>query len=185
MTALEQGSADLFRARLPELVEVYRQAFLEVYEADPAQAAKERAALMQRHAHREGLRLVIAEEPDGRIIGFCYTYHGRHGQWWHDVVVRALGPDAGRRWLGDCREVVELHVLPEAQGHGLGRRLLRAALDGSAERTSALSALDIRDTRARRLYVSEGFQEVLRGFRFPGTNTEYVIFAKDLPPLAG
>ncbi|HVU93433.1 MAG TPA: GNAT family N-acetyltransferase [Jatrophihabitans sp.] len=180
MITLQRGDGDLFAARLPELLAVYRQAFLEVYEADPEQATRERGVLMQRHAHREGLRVALAEDHSGAVTGFCYTYRGRHGQWWHDVVSRALGDQDGQRWLGNCREVVELHVLPAVQGAGLGRQLLRAALEGSNERTTALSALDVDGTRARRLYRSEGFQELLTGFRFPGSDTRYVILAKDL-----
>lgn len=180
MTILQQGTADLFNARLPELLEVYRQAFLEVYEDDPERATRERGVLMQRHSQREGLRVALAEDASGNVVGFCYTYHGRHGQWWHDVVMRGLGPDAGPRWLADCREVVELHVVPKAQGAGLGRQLLRAALADSSERTTALSALDIDGSRARRLYASEGYRELLRGFEFPGSDTKYAILAKDI-----
>jgi GNAT superfamily N-acetyltransferase len=180
VTSLHEGNADLFTARLPELLEVYRQAFLEVYEDDPERATRERGVLMQRHAQREGLRLALAEDDDGTVVGFCYTYRGRHGQWWHDVVMRGLGPDHGPRWLSDCREVVELHVIPSVQGHGLGRQLLRAALTDATEHTTALSALDIEGSRARRLYASEGYQELLRNFEFPGSSTRYVIYAKEL-----
>lgn len=182
MTTVHQGAADLFSARLPELLAVYRKAFLDVYEDDPERATRERGVLMQRHTQREGLRVAIAEDDAGAVIGFCYTYRGHHGQWWHDVVARGLGPDESSRWLGSCREVVELHVDPTAQGHGLGRRLLRAALEGATERTTALSALDIVGSRARRLYASEGYQELLKNFEFPGSGTRYVIYAKDLEP---
>lgn len=180
VTTLQRGAAELFSARLPELLAVYREAFLEVYEDDPERATRERGVLMRRHTRREGLHVALAEDAAGRVVGFCYTYRGHHGQWWHDVVNRSLGPEQGPRWLGNCREVVELHVVPDAQGRGLGRRLLRAALDGATERTTALSALDIDGSRARGLYASEGYQELLRGFEFPGSSTRYVIYAKDL-----
>lgn len=181
MSGLQVGDAATFAARLPELLGVYRTAFLDVHERDPEQATAERGALMRRHSTRGSLRLVTVDGEDGRLLGFCYSYHGDPGQWWHDVVARGLGPEAARRWLADCREVVELHVLPSAQGHGWGRRLLRAALSDVPERTCVLSALDVPASPARRLYASEGFAPLLTRFRFPGSDTLYAVLGKSLP----
>jgi GNAT superfamily N-acetyltransferase len=181
MTGLQVQDAAAFSVRLPELLEVYRAAFLEIHEPDPARAAAERSGLMRQHAQRPGLRLVTATDCDGQLQGFCYSYHGHRGQWWHDVIVEALGPTEAQEWLGDCREVVELHVLPAAQGAGLGRQLLRGALTGVPERTCLLSALELPESRARRLYASEGFHPLLSQFRFPGSPTPYAILGKVLP----
>lgn len=180
MCTLSTGGAPEFTRRLPELLGVYREAFLDEHEADPEAATADRAALMTRHAERPGLLLVTADDPAGALVGFCYGYRGAVGQWWHDVVARALAADERLRWLANCREIVELHVRPGAQGHGLGRRLLRKALHGVPEATVALSALDLPETRARRLYASEGFRPLLTGFRFPGTPTAYVVLVKRL-----
>jgi len=184
MQELHTGDIEAFVSRMPQLLDVYRRAFLDVYEPNPKQAARERLSLMQQHRTRPGLRLTYAQE-DGELVGFCYTYRGQAGQWWHDVVRRSLDEHVGTTWLGDCREVVELHVLPQYQGSGLGRRLLRTALDGAAEQTAALSALDLPDSRALRLYQSEGFVPLLENFTFPGSGTRYVILAKELVPRSG
>ncbi len=85
-------------------------------------------------------------------------------------------------WLGDCLEIVEFHVLPEFQGRGLGRKLLRELLREAPERTAALSALELPDSRARRLYASEGFIPLLSNFRFPGSWIEYAVLGKRLTP---
>lgn len=180
MTVLQVEDRYGFAARLPELLEVYRRAFLEVHEADPRQATAERGALMRRHAERSDLRLVTASSTTGALQGFCYSYRGMPGQWWHDVVARGLGSQRAQRWLSDCREIVELHVLPEAQGFGVGRCLLRAALADVPERTCALSALELPGSKARRLYASEGFTPLLNQFYFPGSDTAYAVLAKDL-----
>jgi len=180
MAELRTYGVPTFVARLPELLDVYRRAFLEVYESDPEQATGERRALMQQHRYRPGLRLATFEDEKDKIVGFCYSYHGTPGHWWHDVVFRALnGPDRAE-WLSNCREIVELHGLPDYQGQGLGRQLLRAALADSSETTAVLSALDIEGTRAMRLYGSEGFRPLLSRFQFPGTATRYVILGKEL-----
>lgn len=168
------------RARLDEVIAVYRAAFLDEHEADPVRAAAERAAYAHRHLDRPDLRAVVALTAADTMVGVTYGLPGRAGQWWHDVVASALPREVAADWLSDCLEVVELHVLPACQGRGTGRRLLRALLDGVPQRAAALSALDEPDSRARRLYASEGFIPLLARFRFPGNDTPYTVLAKRL-----
>lgn len=179
MHVVTRGGTTDFSARLPELVEVYRSAFLEIHERDPARAAEERRAFMQVHALRADLVLATVDDDRG-LAGFCYGYRGEPGQYWHDAVMRALPEVDAERWFGSCREIAELHVRPDAQGHGLGRALLRSALDGARERSAALSVLDSTDSPARHLYEAEGFTAVLPGFRFPGNPLSYAVMAKVL-----
>jgi GNAT superfamily N-acetyltransferase len=163
------GGAGVFRARMTELLGVYRAAFLEIHEADPDRATVERLAILNRHAAGDRLAVATVDDEDG-LAGFCYGFRGERGQWWHDCVCRGVGGgERAREWLGDCREIAELHVRPDAQGRGYGRALLRAALDGAAERTAALSVL-----------AAEGFPPLLSGFRFPGNRTSYAVLAKAL-----
>ncbi|MGH3745176.1 MAG: GNAT family N-acetyltransferase [Mycobacteriales bacterium] len=177
MPQVTRGGPVEFSARLPELVEVYRRAFLEVHERHPQRAADERRAFMKVHAGRAELVLATVDDDRG-LAGFCYGYRGEPGQYWHDAVVRGLpGPEADL-WFGSCREIAELHVRPDAQGRGLGRALLHAALDGATERSAALSVLDATDSAARHLYDAEGFTAVLPGFRFPGNPLSYAVMAK-------
>ncbi|HEY5335612.1 MAG TPA: GNAT family N-acetyltransferase [Mycobacteriales bacterium] len=183
MPVVTRGGPAEFSARLSELVEVYRSAFLEVHERDPVRAADERRSFMQIHAIRADLVLATVDDDRG-LAGFCYGYRGEPGQYWHDAVMRALpAPDADH-WFGSCREIAELHVRPDAQGLGLGRALLRAALDGAAERSAALSVLDAADSPARHLYAAEGFAAVLPAFRFPGNSLSYAVMAKVLAPVS-
>src|SRR5213079_2726950 len=104
---------------------------------------------------------------DDALLGFGYGYLGRSGEWWHDVVERALtdelGADAAAEWLTDAFELAELHVLPEHQGRGIGRQLLGTILARGGGATVVLSTHD-RDSAARHLYVSVGFIDLLRGF---------------------
>jgi GNAT superfamily N-acetyltransferase len=183
MHVVTRGGTAEFSARLPELVEVYRRAFLEVHERNPARAAEERRSFMRVHALRTDLVLATADDDRG-LAGFCYGYRGEPGQYWHDAVMRALPATDADRWFGSCREIAELHVRPDAQGHGLGRALLRAALEGATERSAALSVLDAADSPARHLYDAEGFTAVLPAFRFPGNPLSYAVMAKVLQPVS-
>jgi GNAT superfamily N-acetyltransferase len=170
------------RSRLPDVISVYKAAFLDDHEADPVHAARDRAVHARRHTERRDLRAVAALTPNDRLVGITYGVPGQPGQWWHDVVTDALDAPAAADWLGDCLEIVELHVLPSYQGRGIGRALLRELLRGVGHRTAALSALEIPGSRARRLYTSEGFVSLLSDFYFPGSLTPYAVLGKRLVP---
>ena len=179
VVTVDRWDAGTLGAHLDDLVAVYREAFLEVFEDDPERAEAERRPTIERHLRTGGVRGVAAVEREC-LLGFGYGYHGAPGQWWHDVVRSALDPAEADRWLGDCFEVVELHVRPRAQGRGLGRRLLHELLATATERTSALSALDDPELPARRLYAAEGFRPLLTGFRFPGGTKPFAVLVRDL-----
>lgn len=182
---LEDWSPPQIGARMADIMRVYRRAFLDVHEAHPARAEIERTAHARTHLQRPGLRAVAALEGD-RLVGIGYGQPGAPGQWWHDVVTTAVsaafGQKAAEDWLGSCFEVVELHVLPTHQGHGIGRDVLRSLLANAPERTAALSALEPDGTPARRLYSTERFIPLLSEFRFPGGPTRYAVLAKRLDP---
>src|SRR4051794_16215405 len=184
---LQHWTPDQMVDRLPDIMTIYRRAFLDLHEGDPARAESERAAHARTHVHRPGLRVVAALDPHPELpperaplVGVAYGQPGARGQWWHDTVVAALSPDTASTWFSDVFEVVELHVLPEYQGRGLGRQLLRGLLDGCGRRTAALSALELPDSPARRLYASEGFVPVLSDFLFAGGDTPYAVLVKQL-----
>lgn len=168
------------RARLDDVIAVYKAAFLDEHEDDPVRAARDRATHARRHFDRRDLRAVVAVTPGDEVVGMTYGLPGRAGQWWHDVVAGALPTEEASRWLEDCMEVVELHVLPSHQGLGIGRDLLQELLRGVPQRTAALSALELPGSRARRLYASEGFVPLLSHFQFPGSGTEYAVLGKEL-----
>jgi GNAT superfamily N-acetyltransferase len=184
---IQRWNPDQFGARLPDVMTVYRRAFLDLHERNPARAESERAAHARTHVYRPGLRVVAALAPDpdlppdrAPLVGVGYGQPGARGQWWHDTVVAALPAEQAATWFSDVFEIVELHVLPEFQGRGLGRRLLRDLLDGCGRRTAALSALELPDSPARQLYAAEGFAPVLTDFFFAGGDTPYAVLVKQL-----
>jgi len=164
----------------------YADASVEVFGLAMGALAAElrsRQAIMLRHLGRPGF-VAVAGLEDGRLVGFGYAYPGETGQWWHDIVTAALDPEQAARWLTNSFEIVELHVRPDAQGAGLGRRLLATLLAEAPGRTAVLSTGD-RDSRARRLYRSMGFVDLLTRFRFPGRDEDFAVLGRPLPLLAG
>jgi ribosomal protein S18 acetylase RimI-like enzyme len=168
---------DMLR-RLDDVVSVYGEAM--GYRAELLQT---RRGYIGAHVRRAGFRAVATLSTDGHLAGFGYGYASGPGQWWHDQVRAALDEPDRRRWLDHCFEVVELHVRPSAQGHGIGTRQLRALLsmaDGSTVLLSTPEA-DERKSRAWRLYRRFGFSDVLRDFYFPGDERAFAILGRTLP----
>jgi GNAT superfamily N-acetyltransferase len=187
-----------FRSSIRALVTVYAAAM-----NPPDRTLSGREAIMERHAASPGFRGLTAMA-DGRLAGFIYGFHGETGQWWHDMVAAALATRAGTTapaaegagpddtgpnvigpggWLDDSFEIAELHVLPLWQGNGIGRSLLLSVTSGRPERTAVLSTADA-PTRARRLYRSVGFSDLLTDFRFSGSEPPYAVMGATLPLAA-
>jgi GNAT superfamily N-acetyltransferase len=149
----------------------------------PPELVVQRREIMASHVHRAGFVGVLARDAADTIVGFGYGYHGRPGDWWHDVVARALGQKASRKqardWLDDSFELAELHVHPSRHGEGIGRRVLESVLSRAQGATAVLSTHD-RESPARQLYTSVGFVDLLSDFVFPGSSEVYVVMGKRL-----
>jgi ribosomal protein S18 acetylase RimI-like enzyme len=168
---------DLVR-RLDDVVAVYGEAM--GYHSALLDA---RRGYMATHVRRPGFRAVATLTTEGDLVGFGYGYRGSAGQWWHDQVRSGLDETARKTWLTDCFEVVELHVRPRAQGHGIGSRQLRALLSMASGRTVLLSTpeADEKASRAWRLYRRFDFVDVLREFYFPGDERAFAVLGRELP----
>src|SRR4051794_34857830 len=154
---------DLLR-RLDDVVAVYGEAM--GYRQELLQT---RRGYIGAHVRRQGFRAVATLTTEGRLAGFGYGYTSGPGQWWHDQVRSALDESSREHWLSDCFEVVELHVRPGAQGHGVGARQLRALLAMADGKTVLLSTpeADEQKSRAWRLYRRFGVVGVVPGVIFP------------------
>jgi ribosomal protein S18 acetylase RimI-like enzyme len=160
-------------ARVDDVLAVYADA-MQV----PYASALGRRGIMTSHLDRPGLRAVAVHE-DAILVGIAYGYVGAPGQWWHDQVRAALGPDLAQRWLTDAFEVCELHVRQAQQGRGYGRQLLDTLLAGAGTRTAVLTTPD-RETRARHFYRADAWVDLVLGLRFPGDPRSFAVLGKDL-----
>jgi ribosomal protein S18 acetylase RimI-like enzyme len=164
--------------------------FLAIYAAamgaDPAELPSRRA-IMERHSGSPEFRaLAVTAGSSGRVVAFTYGFRGLPGQWWHDVVRAGISAAAGLRtaaeWLDDVLEIAEVHVHPEYQARGIGRRMVLTLTARRTERTAVLSTRDAQ-TPARRLYRSLGFADLLTDFLFPGGGPPYAVMGAALPLL--
>jgi GNAT superfamily N-acetyltransferase len=156
----------------------------------PAFQLPGRRAIMDRHLGYPRFRCIAATKGDepGSIIAFAYGFHGAAGQWWHDLVgtavTAAMGPALASAWLADSFEIGEVHVHPDYQRRGIGRRMLRTLTTGRPERTAVLSTRDAASP-ARHLYRTLGFTDLLTQFCFPGGPEPYAVMGAPLPLLTG
>jgi ribosomal protein S18 acetylase RimI-like enzyme len=169
---------DLPRSQLPsrlaEAMAIYATAM-----GYPASSGSQRGTHMLRHAGFGSFRCRIALATDQTMLGFGYGYTSLPGQWWHDLVLRAIAGDPDH-WLGSAFELSELHVLPAAQGAGLGEQLLRSLADGLPHRTMVLSTPE-GENRAWRLYRRMGFYDLARNHLFPGDHRPFGVLGARLP----
>jgi ribosomal protein S18 acetylase RimI-like enzyme len=162
--------------------------FLAIYAAAMGAGPDElpsRQAIMERHTGNPAFRaLAVTAGSPARIVAFSYGFRGIPGQWWHDVVRAGIaatsGLSAARGWLDDALEIAEVHVHPDFQARGIGRRMMLTLTAGRSERTALLSTRDAL-TPARRLYRGIGFADLLTDFLFPGGGPRYAVMGAELP----
>ena len=178
-------TADELQAVHAQLVDVYRRAFAAPpYGVDEGEVASFANRLPQ-HAGYRGFRCCAAQEVHtGRVVGFAYGYTSMPGQWWRDIVAAAMDPHTAEHWLSDAFEFVELGVLPEFQGRGIGGRLHDVLLDRLPHRTAVLSTAR-QETPALHLYRNRGWVVIVPELFFPGGGLPYVIMGKELAGGAG
>jgi ribosomal protein S18 acetylase RimI-like enzyme len=173
ITIVDMPRSDL-PTRLPEAMAIYVAAM-----GYPPGSGAQRGTHMLRHSGFDWFRCRAALNAEGRMLGFGYGYTSLPGQWWHDLVRRAIAGDTSH-WLGSAFELSELHVLPAAQGAGLGERLLRSLAEGLPHRTMVLSTPE-GENRAWRLYRRMGFDDLARNHLFPGDHRPFGVLGARLP----
>ena len=178
-------SAQEIRRRLPEALSIYVEAM-----GYPQGTEYHRAPMWSEHVLRPGWRGVgaVLPPPESPLVAIAYGYRGAPHQWWNQQVRDGLRRSGKSNEyidavLSDYFELTELHVRPDAQGHGLGSALTRRLLAGRTEKNVLLSTPEVagEDNRAWRLYRRLGFEDVLRDFTFAGDRRPFAVLGRVLP----
>lgn len=164
-------------------IEAARAEILALFAAAFAMPREEAALFINSiavHAQRAHFRFLAARDAaTGQLLGFVYGYTSEPGQWYHDTVRTARGPDLAARWLENAFEFTEFAVQPEAQGRGVGGRLHDTILAGLPHRTAILSTYQ-GDSPAVRLYHRRGWQTLVSDYVFPGGERAYLLMGLGL-----
>lgn len=172
---IETWTARDLESRVDEAMAIYVAAM-----HYPDHAGRARGRAMRGQLSYPAFAARAALDPNGVLLGFCYGYTSEPGQWWHDLVRRAISRPVARHWLDAAFELSELHVRPEAQGHGLGQALLTSLGPGLTQHAMLLSTPE-GDTRAFRLYRRMGFVDLARKHLFPGDGRPFAVLGRALP----
>jgi len=121
-------------------------------------AASWRETVWDRHRARADYRLATAYADD-RLVGFSWGYTGQRGQFWSDLVLDQLG-SLLQDWVGGHFEFVELAVLSDVRGQGIGGRLHDALLSDLPHQRALLGTEDIPSSPAVRLYTGRGWRRL-------------------------
>ncbi|MBB1253859.1 GNAT family N-acetyltransferase [Streptomyces alkaliterrae] len=139
-----------------------------------------RRHIVLRHLVHPGARALGATTPAGRLVGFVYGLPNDRRQWWSTVVEPYLYREGNSSWLDGSFTITELHVHPDYQRRGVGRRLITEITDAASEDRSILSAIDT-ESPARTLYRHLGYRDLARGVVFPSAPSPYVVMGAELP----
>jgi len=168
-----ESGPDAFALRLPEILRLYAAE----YRLAP-QAARERETIMRRHLGRRRFKALFALEGND-LLGFAYGYAGGPGEYWYDLVHRAMPPPMRAEWMGEHFEFVELLVAPAARGQGIGSALHDRLLAGRPEPV-ALLTVRANNTPALALYRARGWRILLEDFRFAPGGDRFFVMGKRL-----
>lgn len=169
---------DITPDRLPDVIGEAMAIYVAAMGYAPI-TGKQRASHVLAHAHYDSFRFRAAVNEHSRLIGFGYGYTSSPGQWWNDLVRRAVGRQRAS-WLDHAFELSELHVSPASQGARVGESLLLSLADGLPHRTMVLSTPE-GDNRAWRLYRRMGFVDLARHHLFPGDHRPFGVLGAALP----
>ena len=164
-----------FALRVDEAMNIYVRAM-----NYPQHAALQRALTARRHATQPGFACWAAVLDDDTLVGFGYGYTTSPGQWWHDLVRKALDQRAGGALAAQRVRAVRAARAARLQGAGTGRVLLRELADSLPHEAMLLSTPDV-DTRAFRLYRHLGFVDLRRHYLFPGDVRPFAVLGARLP----
>ncbi|MCB9421855.1 MAG: GNAT family N-acetyltransferase [Ardenticatenaceae bacterium] len=140
------------------------------------------AHFLPQHVLRDRFRMVTAlEDRTDEIVGFAYGFASTSDQFFYQEVAKVTHSDFVMAWFSDYFRLVQIAVLPQVQGRGIGSALHDHLLSGLPQAKGILATIAA-ETNAFQLYRQRGWQVLLQEIFFPGVNRPYQIMGKELVP---
>ena len=176
---LQRVSAEQIDQFRPDLLAVYRAVFtLPPYNEEERDIAAFGESFRQ-HIHYPGFHCYIAQDSTTqRVCGFAYGFTSAANRW-HAFFYDLLQPKGRADWLADCFILVELAVMPERHGQGIGGRLHDALLADTPHRTAVLSTAQ-HDNAALHLYRRRGWQILAQDWFYDQREQPFYLLGLDL-----
>lgn len=133
-------------------------------------ADADRDALLRVYASTRAEELAVVAWAPGQLEAFLRMQFEAQDSYWREQrpdavfsVIELDGVVAGRLYVDRCEDeirIVDIALLPEFRGQGIGCALLRLILDEGDERGVPVTIHVERENRARTLYERLGFHQV-------------------------
>jgi len=113
---------------------------------------------------------------DDQVVGAAFGMRSLPGQWWHDTVAGAVGPDHPA--LQDAWVLAELAILEPYRGQGIGSSLHDALLAAQPCPRSLLST-KLQNIKAQQFYRRLDWRSLHPGLAFRPGNPLFVVLSRD------
>jgi hypothetical protein len=171
------------KAHQDRFVTIYRHAFRAPPYSKGEREIIDFAQSLGPHVENEGFQMVVAfEKETDEIVGFAYGYANTPDQLFHKEVTKVIHSDIVTDWLLNSFRLVEMAVVPYAQGQGIGGGLHNHLLSGVPYEKAVLATMAT-ETNAYRMYRIRGWRVLLDEIFFPRVSRPYRIMGLDLTRL--
>lgn len=176
---LQRVTAQQLDQVLPDLLAVYRAVFSLPPYNEGEQDVAAFAESFSRHVQYPGFQGYVAQDDTGQVCGFTYGFTVSGEARWHRLFFELLQLQSREAWLDDCFLLVELAVVPERQGQGIGGRLHDVVLADVPHRRAILSTAQ-NENPALSLYWRRGWEILAQDWFFPDAEQPSYLLGLDL-----
>ena len=137
------------------------------------------------HTTYSGFRIVIAcDQETDDVVGFTYGFANMPDHFFHVEMAKFSPPQMMETWLANCFRLVEIAVIPQVQGRGIGGRLHDQLLQNLPYERAVLATIAA-ETSAYRMYQKRGWQILLEAVDFPGVPRPYRVMGLNFENESG
>ncbi len=172
-------SAEFINRSSAQLSAIYAEAFMPAPYFKTGDEVANFTRDLPAATERDGFCAFVAQHASiSQPVGFCYGYTYATTGDFHEVVYPHLADTYSLDRLNRCFQLVEMAVLPDYQGRGIGRTLHDQLLETQPHPHAILATMNA-DTPASRLYQHAGWRTILTNLTQPALNRPYKVMVRD------